>query len=233
MTRIVSGWLSVSVVAVLALSAAAQTTQDSSTSLGPSLGSYARSVKKTDNKQAAKTFDNDNLPTQDTLSVVGKASSTSDSQASTDATKTEAAKTDNDGAASGSTDTANDAAARDQHKSAKLPTVQPGESQEERQKTYDQWQQQLADQKGRVDLLSRELDVMQREYKLRAAEMYGDAGSRLRNETTWDKEDADYKQKIADKQKALDQAKAETDELQEDARKAGVPSSTTESTDTK
>jgi len=36
----------------------------------PSLGDYARNVKK-DKKTVAKTFDNDNIPMQDTLSVVG------------------------------------------------------------------------------------------------------------------------------------------------------------------
>ena len=71
--------------------------------------------------------------------------------------------------------------------------------------------------------MSRELDVIQREYRLRAASFYGDAGERLRNAAAWDKEDAQYKQQIADKQKALDDAKQHLDDLQEDARKAGVP----------
>ena len=64
---------------------------------------------------------------------------------------------------------------------------------------------------------------MQREYQLRAAEMYADAGNRLRNSADWDKQDADYKQKIADKQKAVDDAKQQLDDLEEQARKAGVP----------
>jgi hypothetical protein len=58
--------------------------------------------------------------------------------------------------------------------------------------------------------------------------MYGDAGNRLRNSADWDKQDAQYKQQIADKQKALDDAKQKQDEMQEDARKAGVPSSVRE-----
>jgi LAS superfamily LD-carboxypeptidase LdcB len=87
----------------------------------------------------------------------------------------------------------------------------------------------LADQKSKVDLLNRELDVEQREYQLRAAAMYADAGNRLRNSGNWDKEDADYKQKIAEKKKAADAAKQELDDMQEDARKAGVPSSVRES----
>ena len=61
--------------------------------------------------------------------------------------------------------------------------------------------------------------------KLRAAAFYADAGNRLRNEATWDKDDAQYKQQIAEKQKAVDDAKKQLEDLQEQARKAGVPSS--------
>ena len=53
--------------------------------------------------------------------------------------------------------------------------------------------------------------------------MYADVGNRMRNAAQWDKEDADYKQKIADKQKALEDAKQQLDNMQEEARKAGVP----------
>jgi len=70
--------------------------------------------------------------------------------------------------------------------------------------------------------------VDQKEYRIRAAAFYADAGDRLRNQATWDKEDTDYKQKIADKQKALDEAKQKVTDLQEDARKSGVPSSSRE-----
>jgi hypothetical protein len=58
--------------------------------------------------------------------------------------------------------------------------------------------------------------------------MYGDVGNRLRNETNWDKQDAQYKQQIADKQKALDDAKQKLEDMQEEARKAGVPASVRE-----
>ena len=71
----------------------------------------------------------------------------------------------------------------------------------------------------------REMDVMQREYRLRAAAFYADAGNRLRNAGSWDKEDAQYKQHLAEKQKTLDTAKEDLQDLKERARKAGVPSS--------
>ena len=63
--------------------------------------------------------------------------------------------------------------------------------------------------------------MAQREYRLRAASFYGDAGDRLRNSAAWDKEDADYKQKIADQQKAVADGKKQVEDLQEELRKAG------------
>jgi predicted nucleic acid-binding Zn-ribbon protein len=50
-------------------------------------------------------------------------------------------------------------------------------------------------------------------------------GNRLRNAAQWDKEESSYKQQIADKQKALDDAKQKLEEMKDEATKAGVPSS--------
>jgi Spy/CpxP family protein refolding chaperone len=58
--------------------------------------------------------------------------------------------------------------------------------------------------------------------------MYADAGNRMRNESNWDQQDAKYKQDIADKQKALDNAKQQLEDIQEQARKAGTPASVRE-----
>jgi hypothetical protein len=207
MKRITYVWIATMILAgALASSASAQ---DSPSQPQP-LGDYARAVRKDKKPATAKQFDNDNLPLDNKLSVVGSAGS-SDSQAQTAA---------NGGA---------DAASSEKKGDDKPPAIQPGQSQEDRQKTYDAWKDKLADQKAKMDLLNRELDVEQREYQLRAAAMYADAGNRLRNSGNWDKEDADYKQKIAEKKKAADEAKQRLDDMQEDARKAGVPSSVRES----
>src|SRR5580698_3289996 len=88
-----------------------------------------------------------------------------------------------------------------------------------KQAEWKAWQDKLTTQKDQIGLASRELDVLQREYELRAA-----AGNRMRNSAEWDKQDADYKQKIADKQKAVDDAKQKLTDMQEGARKDGVPS---------
>jgi hypothetical protein len=184
--------------------------QDSTTQQQP-LGDYARAVRKDKKPATAKQFDNDNLPADNTLNIVGKAETSGDAKS---ADRTQAA--------------ADGGADADKKAESKPPSIQPGESAEERQKTYDAWKDRLADQKAKVDLLNREFDVEQREYQLRAAAMYADAGNRLRNSGNWDKEDADYKQKIEQKKKALDDAKKDLDDMQEDARKAGVPSSVRE-----
>ena len=157
------------------------------------LGDYARKVRQEKPKeQATKKYDNDNLPTDDKLSIVGNA-----------APAPEAAKPD--------------AAEKTEDKGPLTP--------EQQQKEYDQWKDKISAQKEQIDTAARELDVLQREYRLRAASFYADAGERLRNAAAWDKEDAQYKQQIADKQKALDDAKQHLEDMQEEARKAGVPSS--------
>jgi hypothetical protein len=179
----------------------------------PSLGSYARTLRKDKKDATTKTFDNDNLPREDKLSVVGEASGSADSSASADA---------------GPSDSQADSKSAAGDKVSKMPSVTPGQSQEDRQQVYDQWKTKLTNQQGEIDQLARELDLTQREYKLRAAAMYGDAGDRLRNQAQWDKEDADYKKRLADDQKALDDAKQKLSDLQEDARRSGVPTSVRE-----
>jgi len=51
----------------------------------------------------------------------------------------------------------------------------------------------------------------------------------MTNQTQWGKDDAEYKQKIADEQKAVEEAKQKFDDLEEEARHSGVPNSVRES----
>ena len=179
-----------------------------------SLGDYARTVRKQQATKpaAAKQYDNDNLPRQDKLSVVGP---TGDSAANAQ-----------NGASAASADASANAGATAQGADSDKKSAGTQDTETaQRQEFYKEWQKKIGSQKEQVDLLAREMDVLQREYRLRAAAMYADAGNRLRNSTQWDKEDADYKQKMADKQKAIDDAKQKLDDMQEDARKTGVPSS--------
>ena len=165
-----------------------------------SLGDYARASRKA-KLQAASTshhYDNDNLPKNQHLSVVGP-------ESSVDADNPPAPA-----AASAPTD-----AAKGTTKDPKAEAADPQKATEDLQKKVD-------DQKQKVDALNHELDLAQREYRLRAASMYSDAGNRLRNQGAWDKEEAQYQQDMADKQKAIEAAKQQLDDAQEEAQKAGL-----------
>jgi hypothetical protein len=171
-----------------------------------SLGDYARKVVHKDPaaaKARPKVYDNDNLPVDDKLSVVGPPPTT-------------------EASAAAPADAGKD---KDKDPSGTKPAGTADEEQAKKQALWKDWQSKLGAQKDQIDLSGRELDVLQREYQLRAAEEYADAGNRLRNSAQWDKDDADYKQKITDKQKAVDDAKQKLVDMQEQARKAGVPSS--------
>ena len=188
-------------------------TSSSSSSNGPSLGDYARQVRKDPGTASKpKVFDNDNLPREDKLSVVGTPREVNDAALEIKQEEPAAAPGDSKSGAP-----------------AKPATEAKSGTQEDqdasKQAAWKQWGDKIAGQKDAIDLLQRELDVLQREYQIRAAAMYADVGNRLRNSTDWDKQDADYKQKIADKQKAVDDAKQKLDDMQEEARKAGVPTS--------
>jgi hypothetical protein len=90
---------------------------------------------------------------------------------------------------------------------------------------YEDWKKKIQSQQGQVDTLAREVDLLNREYRLRAAAFYADAGNRLRNSGSWDKEDVQFRIRSQPSKKQLDDAKKALDDLQEQARKAGVPSS--------
>jgi len=206
MKRIAYVWFAAAVLVALMSTAAGAQQQDS-------LADYARAHRKDKKQTTAKQFDNDNLPRDEKLSVVGNASDDTKAAKTADAPK--------DG------DSQNADASGQKSTGSETPETKPGQPQE-REKPYDEWKDKLAAQKDKVELLTRELDVLQREYRLRAAAFYADAGNRLRNAGAWDKEDTQYKQQIADKQKAVNDAKQALDDLQEQARKSGVPSSVRE-----
>jgi hypothetical protein len=185
-----------------------------------SLADYARKVRKDTGatKAKPKVFDNDNLPKDDKLSVVGQqpvAEAKSVAAAENTGEKT-AAPADGKSATEAKAATPAKPAAESEDEKAK------------KQAEWKNWQDKLAKQKDQISLASRELDVTQREYQLRAAAMYADVGNRLRNSGQWDKEETTYKQQIAEKQKALDDAKQKLEDMKEEAHKAGVPPSMTE-----
>ena len=168
------------------------------------LGDIARANRK--GKAAppatARHFDNDNMPTTDHLSVVGPAPATTASNTNPEL---------NNGGQQ-----ATDASAQ------AAPAPDPKAAEADRKRSADEWKDKLAAQKKNVEAMNHELDLTQREYRLRAVAQYSDAGNRLRNSAQWDKEEADFRKQLEDKQKAVDNAKQELDNMQEEARKAGV-----------
>jgi hypothetical protein len=190
-----------------------------------SLGEYARGVKKTKPAQASpakpKVYDNENLPTGATLSVVGTASQ----DASPADAKVEA-KADTNAKSADPSKAAPKANGADEKKQE--AQIKPGQSLEDRKQALDAWQKKLDGQKDKVSLASRELDVLQREYQLKVSEFYSDATHRVQNPNALFDEDSKYKQQIADKQKAVDDAKSQLTDMQDEARRAGAPSSITE-----
>lgn len=210
-------------VGLAAMPAGAQ--NQSSSGNGQSLGDYAKQIRKEpDAKAKPKVFDNDNLPKDDKLSIVGAPvapPSEKSDEAKTDEAKADEAKSGEpaaDGTKAGNE--AKPAAEKTAEGAAKAPDDEAA-----KQAAMKQWTDKLNNQKQQIDLLTRELDVAQREYQIRAAAMYADAGNRLRNQGDWDKQDAQYKQQIADKQKSVEDAKQKLTDLQEEARRAGMPSS--------
>jgi hypothetical protein len=198
------------------------------------LGDYARQVRKQKGHQAppVKSYDNDTIPRDDKLSVVGQApaeNQDANTQAASSEAAAEAAK-----AGAESSDAAGSAPAAEKHESAPQAASSQASSEEkkssadeqaEKQKLFKDWQMKIQAQQTQVDEITKDLDLTNREYRLRAAAFYADAGNRLRNAGQWDKEDAQFKQQLADKQKKLDDAKQALEDLREQARKAGVPSS--------
>ncbi len=163
-----------------------------------SLGDYARAARKKKGEPTSTTrhYDNDNLPINETLSVVGPPPATA---------------TAGQGAANPNSTPA-----------AKAAAVDPAAAAAERQKTADDWRKKLDQQKQKIDSLNHELDLDQREHRLRAAAFYGDAGTRLRDSAQYDKDDAQYKTDVEEKQKAAAAAQQELDQMREQARKAGI-----------
>lgn len=218
----------VGLVLVLTLAgvrAGAQNQPPSTSSTGSSLGDYARQIRKDPGaKTTPKVFDNDNLPREDKLSVVGqKAAPAPETTAETKTAPAEGAPESGEAKSEAKAVAEAKSPAEQKTPAAGSDKTVPDEA--ARQVAAKQWEDKIAAQKAQIELLGRELDVLQREYQIRAAAMYADAGNRMRNQADWDKQDTQYKQQIADKQKAVDDAKQKLDDMQEEARKAGMPPS--------
>jgi len=93
----------------------------------------------------------------------------------------------------------------------------------QKQKSED-IKKQIDDEKKEIATLQRELDIAQREARLRAAAFYGDAGTMLRDQTKFAEDSRKAQDEINGKKQALETAQQKLSDLQEQARKAGLPS---------
>jgi DNA repair exonuclease SbcCD ATPase subunit len=149
---------------------------------------------------AAKVYTNDNLPATETISTVGAPATDAATTAPTDGVS-----------ADGSTPAAKDGA-------------KPADDSKSRQKTWEDWREKIEKQKAAVEQMKKENDEIDRQYKLTSGNYYNSAQQRLFDGAAMAKEDAAYKQQMEQKQKAIEDAKQKIEDLQEGARRAGVPS---------
>jgi nucleotide-binding universal stress UspA family protein len=164
-----------------------------------SLGDYARAVRKNkaEPNSTSRQYDNDNLPTNQPLSVVGPPPA-ADANAAPEA---------------------GDAKSKSSDKAA---AVDPAAADAERQKAAEEWKKKVDSQQAKLDSLNHDLDLQQREYRLRVATQYDSEANRIQNAGPWSKEDTQYRTDSEAKQKAIDAAQQELNDLQEQARKAGI-----------
>ncbi|MFL6299868.1 MAG: hypothetical protein ACJ71N_04595 [Terriglobales bacterium] len=165
-----------------------------------SLGDAARQARaeKPPTPQT-KVYTNDNLPTTGSISVLGTAPVPS-TASSTDAKPAKAAA---------------GAAAEKSQAQAKQDAAEKTKADAEAQK-------------AEISRLERELDIATREWKLRQAAYYADAGNQLRDPTSWAAEERKYNDETAQKKQALDAARQKLEDLQEQGRKLGMNSAATE-----
>lgn len=184
------------------LTAAAIATAFAVSTQAQSLGEQAREMRaeKTPAPQS-KVYTNENLPTGGGITVIG-------------ATPAPAAPA---AAASAVTPAKGTATAAPAANSAA-----------DDQKAADKLKDDVQAQKEEISRLERELDVATREWKLQQATYYADAGNQLRDPTAFAERERKYNDETRQKQQALADAKQKLDDLQEQARKTGLPSAAVE-----
>ena len=107
-------------------------------------------------------------------------------------------------------------------------TAQSGAANSDRQKATAELQKKIDEQQKKVDTLTKDLDLQQREFRLRVAQFYTDPNNRLQNSAKWDEENKQYQADSESKQKAIDSARTQLNELQKQAKDAGIEQKTSD-----
>ena len=105
---------------------------------------------------------------------------------------------------------------------AKADTAKPkAPAADDKAKAEAALQKKVDAQKAEIATLQRELDLADRENRLRVANYYADAGNSLRDPRKFQDEQRAKEGEIAGKKKAIEDAKAKLDALIEEGRKNG------------
>ena len=166
-----------------------------------SLGDIARQNRNTKKATSTVRLDDDNMPRK----------AAPEPETTSDQDKT--AK-DKDASKDAGKDKDKDAAKKD--------------SADDQKSKQEQIQKGVNAQKTEIANLQRELDILQREQKLRAAAYYGDAGTMLRDSAKYTEESKKQQADIDTKKQALDAAQQKLADLEEQARKAGMSANASE-----
>jgi hypothetical protein len=176
-----------------------------------SLGDVARANRANKKGTATTKLDDDSLP----HSTASAAANDSDAAKKTDEKADDKSKTaDNKDAVKTEVKDADKADAKDAKKD-------PAEAQKQKNAELVK---QMDTQKKEIATLQRELDVAQREARLHSAAYYADAGVMLRDQAKFAEDSRKEQDEINIKKQALDAAQQKLTDLQELARKAGLPS---------
>jgi hypothetical protein len=161
------------------------------------LGDYGHLKRKDkpDNASSATVYDNDNLPSTDTVSIVGSMQEPD--------TNHDAAERAGVGSAEKHV---TDQEKRDEGR------IEVGQSLEDRQKAFLYWQKRINKRKDKVEQLARELEDLRQNAPLSVVVLH-----------LWP-DDQLYLQSVNGKRRDLEQAKTNLNTLEDQARKAGVPS---------
>jgi hypothetical protein len=190
------------------------------TAMSQSLADQAKAAQQQQKKAAARVYTEDDLP-----SVPESRMAEESHAAEATAANAEAAK---DAPAADATSAAGDADKKDDSGASEDEAAtkeQQAKDKEAAEADAKEWKSKVDDQQQQINALEKEVDLMQRENKLRQASYYGDAGNQLRDQKKWADEQRQYQTDLEAKQKALAEAKEKMDDTREQARKSGISES--------
>ena len=101
---------------------------------------------------------------------------------------------------------------------------QSEQEKDDKAKKLEAWKNDLESQKKKIADLQHEVDLLQREMKMRGAVYYADAGARLRDSEKWTQDQKNYEDQIKQKQEQIAAEQAKLDGMNDQARKEGLTS---------